>query len=89
MDKKVVYVETSVVSYLANRPSRDLIVAAHQALTREWWEHRSSFFKLCVSEIVLDEAELATRKLLPLGWRTSMGLRLLGLPTRPSTLRIG
>ena len=31
--KARVYIETSVVSYLAARPSRDLIVAAHQVLT--------------------------------------------------------
>jgi hypothetical protein len=56
MDKKTVYLETSVVSYLANRPSRDLIVAAHQAVTREWWEGRRHDFTLFVSEPVLDEA---------------------------------
>jgi hypothetical protein len=30
-----VYVETTVVSYLTAKPSRDLIVAAHQQITRE------------------------------------------------------
>jgi len=38
--KPRVYVETSVIGYLASRPARDLIVAAHQELTREWWEGR-------------------------------------------------
>ena len=36
--KSRIYIETSVVSYLTSRPSRDLIVAAHQEITREWWE---------------------------------------------------
>src|SRR5215813_9261519 len=31
-------IETSVISYRVARPSRDLIVAAHQQLTHEWWE---------------------------------------------------
>ncbi len=35
--KPTVYVETSVVSYLMARPSRDLVIAANQAITREWW----------------------------------------------------
>jgi predicted nucleic acid-binding protein len=32
-----IYVETSVISYLANRTSRDGLVAARQALTHDWW----------------------------------------------------
>ncbi|MEI7894661.1 MAG: hypothetical protein WCI05_16310 [Myxococcales bacterium] len=38
-----VYLETSVISYLAARPSRDLIKAAHQQLTQEWWRTRARF----------------------------------------------
>ena len=56
MANKTVYLETSVISYLTNRPSRDLIVAGHQAITREWWESRRADFTLYVSEPVLDEA---------------------------------
>jgi hypothetical protein len=33
-----VYLETTVISYLAGRPSRDLVVAAHQEVTHQWWE---------------------------------------------------
>ncbi len=54
--KSRVYVETSVISYLTGRPSRDLVVAAHQQLTREWWESRASLFKLFISELVIQEA---------------------------------
>jgi hypothetical protein len=35
-----VYIETSVISYLAARPSRDLITAARQQITHEWWRRR-------------------------------------------------
>lgn len=51
-----VYVETSVVSYLASRPSRDILVAAHQQITSEWWDRRRSRFNLFVSELVIREA---------------------------------
>jgi len=51
-----VYVETSVISYLAARPSRDLITAARQQLTHEWWRGRRSEIEVCVSQLVLDEA---------------------------------
>jgi predicted nucleic acid-binding protein len=50
------YVETSVISYLvARRNQRDLIVAANQELTVEWWERRREDFELYVSAVVLAE----------------------------------
>lgn len=62
------YLETSVVSYLAGRPSRDLVVAARQQLTHEWWRRRRTAFELYVSELVLAEAaagdpEIAARRI--------------------------
>jgi hypothetical protein len=35
--KPAVYIETSVISYLTARMSRDLVVAAHQQITQDWW----------------------------------------------------
>lgn len=63
-----VYVETSLLSYLTARPSTDLIVAANQELSRQWWELRRSEYRLCVSDLVTDEAargnpEAASRRL--------------------------
>ena len=51
-----VYIETSVISYLAARPSRDLITAAHQQLTQEWWQNRRAHFDLYASQLVIQEA---------------------------------
>ena len=51
-----VYIETSIVSYLTARPSRDLIVAAQQAMTREWWRDATERFVLVASELVFTEA---------------------------------
>jgi predicted nucleic acid-binding protein len=51
-----VYVETTVFSYLAARPSRDLRVAAHQQITAEWWDSRRHQFVLFVSQLVVEEA---------------------------------
>jgi hypothetical protein len=55
--KQKVYIETSVVSYLTGRPSRDMVIAAHQELTHQWWDTRASEFDLLVSELVREEAE--------------------------------
>jgi len=54
--KRKVYVETSVASYLTARPSRDLVVAAHQELTLEWWANQRQRSDLYISELVLREA---------------------------------
>ena len=51
-----VYIETSVVSYLTSRLSQNLVVAARQALTREWWDARRHQFDCFLSEFVLTEA---------------------------------
>ena len=55
--KQRVYIETSIISYLTGRPSRDMVIAAHQELTRQWWETRAPSFDLLVSELVREEAE--------------------------------
>ena len=55
MTKPMVYVETTVVSYLTAWPSRDLVRAAQQRTTREWWEKERDRFELVTSEVVLIE----------------------------------
>ena len=53
--KAKVYVETTVVSYLAAAPSRDIVLAGHQETTRAWWSGRDRF-ELFVSQAVVEEA---------------------------------
>lgn len=53
--KLSVYVETTIISYLTARPSKDVIVRAHQEITRRWWQHRSAF-ELFSSPLVVEEA---------------------------------
>lgn len=47
--KPSLYLETSLISYLTNDPSPNMIVAAHQQITREWWKTRRSAFELFIS----------------------------------------
>ena len=51
-----IYIETTIPSYLTARPSRDIVQAARQQLTREWWDMERRNYDLCISQIVLDEA---------------------------------
>lgn len=53
--KPTVYVETTIPSLLAARPSRDVVIAGQQQATRDWWETRHKY-ELCVSAEVLREA---------------------------------
>ena len=68
--KPKAYVETTIVSYLTALPSRDLVLAAHQQVTRDWWSTREAF-ELFASQSVLDEASA--------GDATAAALRLAAL----------
>ena len=50
------YVETSIVSYLRGRPSGQVVAAARQLLTQQWWAAERSNYELVTSQYVLDEA---------------------------------
>ena len=50
------YLETTIISYLAARPSKDLITAAHQQVTRDWWQNRRRYFDLFSSQLVIQES---------------------------------
>jgi flavin-binding protein dodecin len=54
--KPSVYIETTIISYLTAKPSRDLIIAAHQQITNEWWTDVRSQVDCYVSPFVIDEA---------------------------------
>jgi hypothetical protein len=55
MGKKV-YVETSIASYLAAAPSRDVRAMAWQQITAQWWLQERPKYTLYASELVLVEA---------------------------------
>lgn len=65
--KPTVYIETTIPSYLTAWPSRDLVRAAHQQITREWWAHRKGFdlysSRLVVQECQAGDAQAAADRL--------------------------
>ena len=44
--KPKVYVETTILSYLAARPSRQPVTAGRQVITRQWWETERKKYNL-------------------------------------------
>jgi predicted nucleic acid-binding protein len=59
--RESVYIETTVISYLTAWLSRDLIRAAHQQITQEWWLNRRQDFDIFVSAFVINEASLGDK----------------------------
>jgi len=51
-----VYIETSVISYLRQKPAKEVVAAAHQLLTHQWWDTERMKYELVVSQYVIDEA---------------------------------
>jgi hypothetical protein len=82
-DRKSIYVESTIPSYATARPSADLIAAAHQVLTRIFWEEHRSQYDLYVSEYVIEEcsrgdSEAAQKRL----------DYVVGIPVYPKTAEI-
>jgi hypothetical protein len=77
MDRKTVYIETSIISYLVARPSRDLLAAAWQKVTIDWWDTQRDRFDLYTSDLVIEEAgrgddSAVSRRLAALAWIPSL-----------------
>ena len=53
--QRTAYLETTIPSYLAAHPSRDLVVAAHQQVTHDWWRTARQRFDFFISAAVLEE----------------------------------
>ena len=79
------YVETSIVSYLSAKRSRDVVIAAHQELTRRWWKRRGSY-RLFISQIVRDEAALGDPTARARRLRALHGVPILALTPQATDL---
>src|SRR4051794_18781344 len=80
--KAKVYMETSIISYLAARLSRDLITVAHQQITQEWWDSHRSGFDLFISQLVVREASAGDEQVAKKRLELIEGVPLLELNQR-------
>ena len=81
-----VYIETSVVSYLRQRPSSHVVMAAHQLQTDTWWNDERTNYELVVSQYVIDEVSAGDRTLAADRLQTLSGIAVL--PPHPEIPRI-
>jgi predicted nucleic acid-binding protein len=77
--KPMLYVETSVVGYYTGRPSRDLIIAGRQQITRDWWENERQQYSLHVSALVLQESQRGEPEAIKRREQALKGIPLLGM----------
>ena len=80
---EIVYIETTIVSYLVAKPNRDPLIAGEQQLTREWWNYRRDLFQCITSDETLTEA--ARGDTIHAGKRLGV---LAGFPRLPITMEI-
>lgn len=81
---EIVYIETTIVSYLVARPSRDVVVAGHQQTTADWWAKRRGEFICVVSDFLV--TEISRGDAAPLGARLRLVEGLPRLQTTPEVL---
>ncbi|HEV7281387.1 MAG TPA: type II toxin-antitoxin system VapC family toxin [Pirellulaceae bacterium] len=79
MSLQRVYIETSIVSYLRQRPSPQIVAAARQLLTQQWWDEGRGRYELVTSQYVIDEASCGDRTMASERLRTLEGMPLLEL----------
>ena len=62
-----VYIESTIPSYLAARPSRDLVLRGQQEATRRWWQCREGFVcyvsAIVEMEIMRGDQEAAEKRM--------------------------
>jgi hypothetical protein len=57
-EKKSLYLESTIPSYITARESEDVIKTARQSMTRLFWEQERDKYRLVVSQYVIDECKL-------------------------------
>ena len=76
---ETVYIETTVVSLLVANPSRDVVITADQAFTRDWWRLRRSEFVCVASSEVIREASQGDEGEVRKRMEILRGMAILGL----------
>jgi hypothetical protein len=72
-----IYIESTIPSYVVARPARDLLQAARQQLTGDWWALHREKHELFTSQVVLDEIGFGERAMAQLRLELMQGVPLL------------
>ncbi|MEP6664518.1 MAG: type II toxin-antitoxin system VapC family toxin [Verrucomicrobiota bacterium] len=72
-----IYIESTIPSYVVARPARDLLQAARQQITRDWWDLQREKHELFTSQVVLDEIAFGENAMAQLRLELLQGVPLL------------
>ena len=81
-----VYIESTIPSYLTARPARDLLQAARQQLTRDWWDLRRTKHQLFTSQVTINEIAVGDAEMASLRLELMTEIPLLELSLRVESL---
>ncbi len=84
--KPLIYIESTVVSYLTARPIRDVVALARQQITQAWWERDLLRYRPVISQLVLDEVSRGDPEASRRRCEVLTGLPLLG--TTPEAIQL-
>jgi hypothetical protein len=74
-----IYLESTIPSYVVARPARDLLQAARQQLTKDWWDFQRGKHDLFTSQVVLDEIAAGEREMAQRRLELMAGIRTVEL----------
>ena len=81
-----IYIESNIPSYVVARPARDLLQAAHQQLTRDWWDLKRHLHELFTSQVVLDEITVGEKAMAQQRLKIMAQIELLDLTNEANAL---
>ena len=81
-----IYIESTIPSYVVARPARDLLQAARQQMTKDWWDLKRHNHELFTSQIVLDEITEGERAMANQRLKVMSGIPLLDLTVEAANL---
>ena len=81
-----IYIESTIPSYVVARPARDLLQAARQQLTRDWWDFQRGKHELFTSQVVLDEVAFGERAMAQIRLDLLDGVPILQVTNEVKTL---
>jgi hypothetical protein len=82
----IVYLETSVVSLIASRPSSDLITASMQKDSHDWWDKEAKRHRVVISQIVMNEINKGDKQAVEERMKVVQDLELLDIDEEVKTI---